>query len=1379
MTNPTNSAHLSGHRTAVYHQVQHDEDEEKTFDPLPDTPSGSAVPARPIAPHEPLSQERLDRIARVFSLSLPATEAGCFEALFSACKEKKWHQIQNIETECDAIVNAQGRSLLLEAFEQGEMELAENFFTRRIALHIPDREGNFATHYAIKSGFSHLIPWDQYDFDGHNRQDQTPSHLAAEKGDAQLIANLIANGARIDAGARLALGDVLFEGVTPLHIAIIYGNHQCIDVLLNHVIKCADPGITLPQIGNLLHIAIHFRRKYVLRHLLTTHFKRTKPLLNAPNGEGRTPAMEAAFQGDGESLAFLKEKGASLDACDQKGRTAFHWAAIGRQRITINLLFYYGCDLRAEDLDNNRPFDLMRGFRDSASQSIANHLKNLSSQKERLQHVPSLYAIYPPENLVFKGGGPKGIAYVGAMRALEKENALRDLIRVAGTSAGAINSAFIACGYNAEELEIVLRETDLTRFLDHPLTKKRIKEALENAKFSQAIGGIYSIYQTVKGAVKNPLSLVSKAFKKLWKTTGLCKGEEFRKWIEGHIQKKTYIEHCTFGELASLIEQGKPFKHLHIFTTRISSTQLQHINSEDPQWKDIIISDAVRASMSIPGVFDPHVLHCKREGRRLPAKDLGIHVDGGLIRNFPIEAFDKRKYHPYNPQNGGEFHTINTRTLGLSLYSPQDQQPVLDKEVETVGDLLRGILSIYFQAEEILQEQTYDNQFRTILIDNKGVGTTEFHLTQEKQKALITSGHHAVGRFYSEQNKLSASKENSMVIARIAHQAGYGTNIEVIPADFIERTSYLKKLSQRFFQEDFSLIQVVLWGFSGRGKSSIAIDFANRNLEKFSLVWKIDCEKELEMRRSYLYLADALGIRCKQDTPLEQIQQGVHYFLESRTEEKPYLLIFDNVEKVPTLPKRRGCLLITSREKGIWRARDCIEIEPFTREEAEHFLASVLGEDHQETFSIISKELGYHPATLAQTANYIATTPGMKPETFLTLLKTETRKAFELARPDDRYPVSTIASWKIMQDSLEQSHPEALRWLQCCAHFSPDAIPIRWLSIWLQENNDQKPSIKSGEILRVLTEKGLIRYDQQQQTLSLHRLRQHLCRISISEDNRQEVLAGALQLLHEIAANFDFDTYSNWTVIPDWVPHVEALLSLDLIPCKKKADLFFRVGGYLSGLGRYGEALKQHEEGLAIRKKVFGDEHPDVATSLSGIGNCLFRLGRYGEALKQCEEALAIRKKVFGDEHPDVAMSLNGIGNCLSGLGRHGEALKQYEEALAIRKKVFGDEHPHVATSLSGIGFCLSGMGRHQEALDNYKQAFIIVCCHFKHEHPNIILYLKSIVVCLRNLGRNDITKATKEELLPLCIQILGENHECTRSLSNVTNIKGGRCVIQ
>ena len=63
---------------------------------------------------------------------------------------------------------------------------------------------------------------------------------------------------------------------------------------------------------------------------------------------------------------------------------------------------------------------------------------------------------YHFRNLVFEGGGVKGIAYVGALEVLDKEGILRNIERVAGTSAGAMVAVLVGLGYTTKEISDIL-----------------------------------------------------------------------------------------------------------------------------------------------------------------------------------------------------------------------------------------------------------------------------------------------------------------------------------------------------------------------------------------------------------------------------------------------------------------------------------------------------------------------------------------------------------------------------------------------------------------------------------------------------------------------------------------------------------------------------------------------------------------------------------------------------------------------------------------------------------------------------------------------------------------------------------------------------------
>ena len=76
-------------------------------------------------------------------------------------------------------------------------------------------------------------------------------------------------------------------------------------------------------------------------------------------------------------------------------------------------------------------------------------------------------------------------------------------------------------------------------------------------------------------------------------------------------------------------------------------------------------------------------------------------------------------------------------------------------------------------------------------------------------------------------------------------------------------------------------------------------------------------------------------------------------------------------------------------------------------------------------------------------------------------------------------------------------------------------------------------------------------------------------------------------------------------------------------------------------------------------------------------------------------QAYDIRKKVFGDEHPLVASDLNNLAALLDEDPKNwDEAEKLYKESLAIRKKVLGEEHPDVAESLNNLAELLSDQVR-------------------------------------------------------------------------------------
>jgi tetratricopeptide (TPR) repeat protein len=76
------------------------------------------------------------------------------------------------------------------------------------------------------------------------------------------------------------------------------------------------------------------------------------------------------------------------------------------------------------------------------------------------------------------------------------------------------------------------------------------------------------------------------------------------------------------------------------------------------------------------------------------------------------------------------------------------------------------------------------------------------------------------------------------------------------------------------------------------------------------------------------------------------------------------------------------------------------------------------------------------------------------------------------------------------------------------------------------------------------------------------------------------------------------------------------------------------VGRTYNALAEYGRAKDYHEWALAIFKKIYGEQHPNVATSLNNLGSTYFEMGQKDKAGPYFQKAYAIFKQFYGEEHP-------------------------------------------------------------------------------------------------------------------------------------------------
>src|SRR5262245_57989979 len=126
-----------------------------------------------------------------------------------------------------------------------------------------------------------------------------------------------------------------------------------------------------------------------------------------------------------------------------------------------------------------------------------------------------------------------------------------------------------------------------------------------------------------------------------------------------------------------------------------------------------------------------------------------------------------------------------------------------------------------------------------------------------------------------------------------------------------------------------------------------------------------------------------------------------------------------------------------------------------------------------------------------------------------------------------------------------------------------------------------------------------------------------------------------------------------------------------------------KEGLALFNAGKYAETEPIYLRSLAIREKVLGPEHADVAQSLNNLATLYRAQAQYAKAESFFQRALTIREKALGKDHPFVATTLNGLAWLYYERGQYAKAEPLYERALAIREKHPGADHLDLATTLN------------------------------------------------------------------------------------------------
>lgn len=342
---------------------------------------------------------------------------------------------------------------------------------------------------------------------------------------------------------------------------------------------------------------------------------------------------------------------------------------------------------------------------------------------------------------VFEGGGAKGLAHVGALKACENRNIV--FIGAAGTSSGSMIAGLIAAGYSADEIfgaqGGLLRSKDYSEFIgqDEWSASKSLADVVAKIvrQISQAhlMRAVYTIYQN-SGVINKAID-----------NSGVIDTAQFRRWYNECLSKKVFpgqpVRDVTFAmigkafndRLQPYLENRKDLEKIYnrngsplkIVATDVSERAVAVYPDDGSE--DMVVADAVAASIAIPFVFRPKTLNIDSRDRR--------HVDGGALANFPVWSLQNRI---------GRYSEV-VPLLGFRL---EDKSG--GGAADTFGDYVQQLLATVVAGSARIAKRGVDDFFEVSI--PVSVGTFDFDMPEEKKVRTFQEGFDAARGFFITPN---------------------------------------------------------------------------------------------------------------------------------------------------------------------------------------------------------------------------------------------------------------------------------------------------------------------------------------------------------------------------------------------------------------------------------------------------------------------------------------------------------------------------------------------------------------------------------------------------------------------------------------------------
>lgn len=418
----------------------------------------------------------------------------------------------------------------------------------------------------------------------------------------------------------------------------------------------------------------------------------------------------------------------------------------------------------------------------------------LKRQLYTLNQTEEGYTINPPvhRGLVLSGGGAKGIAYAGMIKAMHERDFIKNMTHVTGSSAGAMTASLIAIGMDHTNISKIINELNLITCLDNKgwriravgervrnvleiIYMHQIKSHMQNVEVPKSEDDLFN-YQLIKQKIRmyeatlekegiqiNTLDDIIAIGKSVEKLENLDNAFLLlNKKITGQDGKNLESPRVTFADLGKLRsimpeDQKHLIKNLSVATTNQTRSKVEFY-SEDYHAEESI-AEKVQHSGAHPLLFTPM------------QNEKGEYIaDGGILDNMPTLALEKAGLEQE------EILCVCIETtdafearVRMATKNAREGVSRVGYGVDLVAEQVFGGQILKADARVYNREKAFHHIGNMLFLNAGSITTTTIDPTPEQKKIAIENGYTQCNELLDGQKKTFNNPLIAMLFLGVEH----------------------------------------------------------------------------------------------------------------------------------------------------------------------------------------------------------------------------------------------------------------------------------------------------------------------------------------------------------------------------------------------------------------------------------------------------------------------------------------------------------------------------------------------------------------------------------------------------------------------------------